>query len=1317
MISPPGALGSSNPLPTITSASPTQAVAGATVPITLTGSGFLSNTVILVNGAAVPATYQSGTTMIAQVTAPAGSTGNFAVRGKNPAPGGGTGSAFQVGTASLQVNATDPDGTNTGTARLGFPVNFSTINTDTAHSSVSWTLQGAGTLSPSGISYVNATYTPPSTMPANRTVRVTTYLTNLPALTTSYTFTLAYPMPTITSASPSQAVAGATVPITLTGSGFVSNTVILVNGAAVPATYQSGTTMIAQVTAPAGSTGNLAVQGKNPAPGGGTGSAFQVGTASLQVNATDPDGTNTGTARLGVPVNFSTINTDTAHSSVSWTLQGAGTLSPGGTSNVVATYTPPSTMPANRTVTVTTYLTNVPALTTSYRFTLVNPVPMITSASPTQAVAGATVPITLTGSGFLSNTAILVNGAVVPATYQSATTMIAQVTAPTGSTSNLAVQGQNPAPVGGTGSAFQVGTASLQITATDPDGRNTGTARLGVPLNFSTTNTDTAHNGMAWTLNGAGRLTPSGTNNNVTATYTPPSTMPANPTVTVTAHLQYLPAVTTSYTFTLVNPVPTVSSATPTELLSGGTQMLTLAGSGFEPGTTVSLNGASYPITYIDYNDATAQVTVAPNAAGTLTLQIQNPAPGGASTTFTESVPPNSIALTATDSGGTNTGTAPLWRHVYMSAAVTGSMQTVVNWSVTGAGSISAAGVYAAPTRMPGSRAVTIQAALASNPAITATYELKVINPVPVITAASPAAVAGTTTMVTLTGTGIVSSTVIQVNGVVVPSTYVSDTSIEAQITVGAGATGSDPVQAYTPNFQGGTSDVFEVAISAPISATAAARLLDQTTFGPTTSLIQHVQSEGVTAWLNEQYNTPQTVLPLVPVDYPSPFPSGNSMARSEWWQTAITGNDQLRQRVAFALGQLFVVSTNTITGYEAQPYMNLLAQDAFSNWYTIMNDVTLSPAMGIYLNMLNSAKPTATLIANENYARENMQLFNLGLDLINQDGSLQYANGNPIPAYTEAQVQAFARAYTGWTFANQDGSTPPTFNGMDETTNYDHPMVAVEDEHDENPKILLNGTTLPAGQTAEEDLAGALTNIFQHPNVPPFVCKQLIQHLVKSDPSPQYISRCANVFINDGNGVRGDMQAVLTEILTDSQARAGDAGPQPSDGHLREPVLWMTAAMRGLGYVNVDPNDDWDNLSVYSLRLSERPYGAPSVFNFFPPSYVIPGTTLNAPEFAIENTASVADRLTLADQLVSNNIESFNVDLSATSPLGQILVAQGPAALVKALSGLFLHGTMDASTAAAITNEITSASNNPAQQLMLAVYLTITSSEYKILH
>jgi uncharacterized protein (DUF1800 family) len=480
---------------------------------------------------------------------------------------------------------------------------------------------------------------------------------------------------------------------------------------------------------------------------------------------------------------------------------------------------------------------------------------------------------------------------------------------------------------------------------------------------------------------------------------------------------------------------------------------------------------------------------------------------------------------------------------------------------------------------------------------------------------------------------------------------------------------------------------------------------------------IQHVQSVGLTAYLNEQFATPTTPLAAIPT---TPLPAlclasntAYPCAESEWWQTAVTGNDQLRQRVAFALSEMFVVSTQSIAGQAIPQFHNALANDAFGNFRTIMQDVTLSPAMGAYLNMLNSAKPAAGQIANENYPRENMQLFNLGLYLLNQDGTPQLDGfGNTIPTYTEAQVEAFARAYTGWTYGVAGGGTPTKFPNP--TADYADPMAAVESEHDTTAKILLNGTVLSAGGTAEQDLKGALDNIFKHPNEGPFVCRQLIQHLVTSTPSPAYVSRVAAVFANDGTGVRGNMKAVITAILTDQEARAGDTNAGYDGGHLREPILFLTAMMRALGYTNTDPNASWDSLSNYANTLSERPYRANSVFNFFPPNYVIPGTTLNAPEFDIENTATATLRLTLADEIVNNKISSFTVNLSSTSVLGAL--AASPSALTDNLSMLLMHSQMPANMRSTIISTITPLTST-AQRVRVAIYLIVTSSQYKVIH
>jgi len=410
--------------------------------------------------------------------------------------------------------------------------------------------------------------------------------------------------------------------------------------------------------------------------------------------------------------------------------------------------------------------------------------------------------------------------------------------------------------------------------------------------------------------------------------------------------------------------------------------------------------------------------------------------------------------------------------------------------------------------------------------------------------------------------------------------------------------------------------------------------------------------------------------------------------------------------------------------------FQNILANDAFKNFYTIMQDVTLSPGMGAYLNMLNSAKPGVVggvaQIANENYSRELMQLFTTGIDMLNPDGSLQLdSSGNPIPVYTEAQVQAFARAYTGWTYGQPGGAALTKYpNG---TADYDDPMQSYDAQHDMLAKVLLSGTTLPAGQSSSQDLTGALTNIFNHPNVGPFVCRQLIQHLVASNPSPAYVSRISAVFANDGTGTRGNMQAVIQAILLDPEARAGDANPSFDGGHLREPMLYMTNAMRGLGFGFVGAGagtgaEYYYTPSNFTSALSEKPYTSGSVFNFFPPNYVIPGSTTNAPEFSLENTASAVLRLTLVDNIVYNRISDFTVDLSATSALGLMASATGNATtdstnLVNALSNLFMHGQMPAQMQTDIVTHLATILNNPAERVRVAVYLVLTSSQYKVEH
>ncbi len=661
------------------------------------------------------------------------------------------------------------------------------------------------------------------------------------------------------------------------------------------------------------------------------------------------------------------------------------------------------------------------------------------------------------------------------------------------------------------------------------------------------------------------------------------------------------------------------------------------------------------------------------------------------------------------------------------SALVNGVPGTVV-WSVNGyaggigsTGPISTSGFYTPALAIFAGHSVTISAATVAKPASPASLSVKVLNPLPTITAGSVTqTMPGTSFVLTVNGSGFVSGSQLQLVGVNIATALISSSELQSSISLPPGTT-SITVGVLNPNAAQKSAVTATIAVQTipPVSLAQATRLLDQTTFGPTLSGVQSVQQMGAATYLAQQFATPTTRMPAIPNPPVATCPNGTfACAQSSFWKIALSGNDQLRQRVAFALSQIFVVSTDMVNARTIPSYHNLLADDAFGNFRQLLNDVATSPAMGAYLNMLNSDAAPAGQIANENFARELMQLFTTGLNMLNADGSLQLdGQGMPQPVYSQAQVQAYARALTGWTYADATGGVPTSFpNGV---PNFDQPMRAIEVAHDMSAKALLSGVTLPAGQTAEQDLSGVIDSIFNHPNVGPFVCRQLIQHLVTGNPSPAYVGRVAAVFANDGSGVRGDMKAVVTTILNDPEARAADSDPTAAGGHLREPILYFTGILRALQFTNVDPQGRYDAASNYTAPLGEVPYAAASVFNFFPPSYVIPGGAINAPEFAQENTSAATLRMTLADSIVRNHLTSFSIDMGATSFLGQIASATGNPAtdsanLVTALNILFTHAQMTPAMQSAIA---ANAALIPdiGQRVRVSTWLVISSNFYKI--
>ncbi len=529
--------------------------------------------------------------------------------------------------------------------------------------------------------------------------------------------------------------------------------------------------------------------------------------------------------------------------------------------------------------------------------------------------------------------------------------------------------------------------------------------------------------------------------------------------------------------------------------------------------------------------------------------------------------------------------------------------------------------------------------------------------------------------------------------------------------------------------------DVLPAADLRPLGTSQAdvIRFLEQATFGPSDALRTHVQRVGLEAYLDEQFAAPVSTYPNLlqqPASSSDGCPAGSPSTCTRdnytmfplqvaFFRNALTGEDQIRQRVALALHEVLVVSGVKIQQpSEVAPYLNMLQQDAFGNYRTLLADLTLNPAMGHYLDMVNNDAPvpTSTTSPNENYAREVLQLFSIGVNQLNPDGTAVVdGSGNPVPTYVQDTIEDFAHVFTGWTYAPFAGLAPVKHD----PANFLAPMVlyrnsaGLDTNHDKGTKTLLSypgnvNSTIPANLVGNVELGEALDNIFNHPNVGPFIGKQLIQHLVTSNPSPAYVARVSAAFDNNGGGVRGDMKAVVRAVLMDPEAR-GNVKTDSAYGHLREPVLFITGLLRAF------PSTTDGELAAQANAMGQNLFNSPTVFSYYPHEYLIPGTTVQGPEFGIQSSSAAEARLNFVNSLTTSGIRTSDggtmIDLTSLLPL-----AGAPASLAGKLNEMLLHGTMSAGMASAVTAAVAAVpATNPVLRVETAVYLVAGSSQYQV--
>ncbi len=817
---------------------------------------------------------------------------------------------------------------------------------------------------------------------------------------------------------------------------------------------------------------------------------------------------------------------------------------------------------------------------------------------------------------------------------------------------------------------------------------------------------------VAWSVNGvAGGNASLGTISS-TGLYTAPEFPVAATDLTITAAETADATKTASSAVTLDNPIPQVTTIAPASIPVGAFT-LTVNGSHFAAGAKVQFGSTMLNTTRVSSTKLTATGTAASSQVGNVVVTVQNPDPGIISSAAVTAKVTGASAIAVSISPAS--ATTAIGANLVFKATVTGTTNEAVTWTLNGNGYGSSTigytntvGGYSPPGAVPNPNVLTITATSVADPTKKASGTITVVNPKPVLTAVSPSSIGVGAFMLTVTGSGFVNGSKVNFGGQPLTTMFVSRTELTATGTATVAQAGNVAVTVTNPNPGTSTSTALnaQVVNAGPVlSASAAVRILEQSTFGPTPALANQLQQTGIDTFLQGQFSAPASTYPT-----PGSMDSGVGNVQNAFFKNAVNNSDQLRQRLAFALNEVWVVGQNKVNdpvGYTN--YMTALTRDGLGNYYNVMKDVTLTPAMGHWLDMVNNDKPGTGQHANENYARELMQLFTLGLSQLNPDGTAVVdGSGVPVPTYTQDDVMALGRSFTGWTYPTEAGATLSKHN----PEFYGGNMVPVESNHDTGAKTFL-GQSVAAGQSAGQELDSVLTIIFNHPNLPPFVAKQLIEKLVTSNPSPAYVQRVAQAFIAGkfntyGSGQRGDMKAVAAAILLDPEARRGDDSTTAvaTDGKLREPAVMEVAVARAFGAAT-----DGTGFVNWGQNMSQAVFNSASVFNFFPPESLIPQTTLNGPEFAIFNTNTSLARVNFINSIVYGQISSgTKLDFSP------VITAGTPDQMVAWLDTQLLHGTMSDSMKQSILTAVNANSaTDTNNQARTAIYLVLSSSQYQV--